>query len=443
MNWPAIRDEVTSLLQSLLRFDTTNPPGNELACLSWVAGVLHENGIECTLLESAPARGNLVARLRGNGSKQPCLLMGHVDVVPVEREQWTHDPFGGELADGYVYGRGALDMKNVDAIQLILVLLLKRAGLPLARDVIFMLNADEETGGVVGARWMQEKHPDLIEAEAGITELGGNAFEFAGKRFFMVQTGEKGGSGFVVRAHGNAGHASQPHPDNAVLKLMRALNRIATADLPIHVSPTMRTYVETIAREAGPAGEPWYGLLEQDSFAATLEALPVRPSMKKMLHSQFHNSLAPTVLSAGSKVNVIPASAECVVDCRIVPGQTRDDVLREVRSLIGDDFDVEFRSAIASTGVEQAGAAHSELWHLMDKGIRKHGDGVVVPFLMTGGTDARFQIKLGTQMFGFTPSLAPIEEYDRIHAHDERVAVSDLEFGVRVLYDVVEEYCAP
>ncbi|TMC60356.1 MAG: M20/M25/M40 family metallo-hydrolase [Chloroflexi bacterium] len=227
-----------------------------------------------------------------------------------------------------------------------------------------------------------------------------------------------------------------------MLKLMRALNRIATADLPIHVSPTMRTYVETIAREAGPAGEPWYGLLEQDSFAATLEALPVRPSMKKMLHSQFHNSLAPTVLSAGSKVNVIPASAECVVDCRIVPGQTRDDVLREVRSLIGDDFDVEFRSAIASTGVEQAGAAHSELWHLMDKGIRKHGDGVVVPFLMTGGTDARFQIKLGTQMFGFTPSLAPIEEYDRIHAHDERVAVSDLEFGVRVLYDVVEEYCA-
>src|SRR5438105_15126680 len=275
-NWQAIRDEVTSLLQNLLRFDTTNPPGNELECLAWVADLLRGNGVACTLLESAPQRGDLVARLPGNGSKRRFLFMGHVDVVPVERDQWTHDPFGGEVADGYVYGRGALDMKNVDAIQLMVVLLLKRAGVPLARDVIFMLNADEETGGVVGARWMQENHPELIQAEAGITELGGNAFEFAGKRFFMVQTGEKGGSGFVVRAHGSAGHASQPHPDNAVLKLMRALTQIAAADLPIHVSPTMRTYVETIAREAGPAGEPWYGLLEQSYFAATMETLPVR-----------------------------------------------------------------------------------------------------------------------------------------------------------------------
>src|SRR5205814_8665949 len=133
---------------------------------------------------------------------------------------------------------------------------------------------------------------------------------------------------------------------------------------------------------------------------------------------------------------------QCVVDCRIVPGQTREDVLREVRSIIGDDYAIEFRSAIASRGVEQAAASQSELWRLMDKWMRKHGDGAVVPFLMTGGTDARFQIKLGTQMFGFTPSLAPIEEYDRIHAHDERVATRELEFGVRVLYDVVKEYCA-
>ncbi len=443
INWNSVRDEVTSILQHLLRFDTTNPPGNETPCLQWVAELLRANAIESQLLESAPTRGNLVARLKGDGSKPPFIFMGHVDVVPVERDKWTHDPFGGEISDGFVYGRGALDMKNIDAIQTMVFLLLQREGVPLARDIIFMLNADEETGGAFGARWMQENHPDLIQAEAGITELGGNAVEFGGKKFFMVQTGEKGGSGFILRARGSAGHASQPHADNAVLKLIRAIQKLGAAERPIHVSPTMRTFVETIARELGADGEVLYGLLEDETFDETLNALPVPASMKKMLHSQFHNSMAPTVLNAGSKINVIPTIAECTVDCRIVPGQTRDDVLREVRAAIGDNCEIEFRSEIVSTGVEQASAPMSELWRLIDKHVRAHvGDGVTVPFLMTGGTDSRFQVKLGTQMFGFTPALAPIQEYDRIHGHDERVAISDLEFGVRVLYDIVKDYCA-
>jgi len=407
-----------------------------------VAELLRANGIESRLLEAAPTRGNLVARLKGDGSKPPFIFMGHVDVVPVERDQWTHDPFGGEVADGFVHGRGALDMKNIDAIRLMVFLLLKREGVPLARDIICMLNADEETGGAFGARWMQEHHPELIQAEAGITELGGNAVELGGKKFFMVQTGEKGGSGFVIRARGSAGHASQPHADNAVLKLMRALKQLDDARRPIHVSPTMRTFVETIARELGANGEMLYGLLDDETFDDTLNALPVPASLKKMLHSQFHNSMAPTVLNAGTKINVIPAVAECVVDCRIVPGQTREDVLREVRAAIGDEIEIEFRNPIVSLGVEQPSATQTELWRMIDKHMRAHvGDGVVVPFLMTGGTDSRFQVKLGTQMLGFTPALSPIQEYDRIHAHDERVAISDLEFGVRVLYDVVKGYC--
>ena len=438
----AVRDEVTAILQHLIRFDTVNPPGNETPCLQWVADLLRYDGIDSTLLESAPGRGNLVARLKGDGSKPPFLFMGHVDVVPVERERWTHDPFGGELEDGFVYGRGALDMKNIDAIQLMVLLLLKRSGLPLARDVVFMLNADEEVGGVYGARWMQENHPELIRAEAGITELGGNAFDLAGKRFFMVQTAEKGGSGFTIRAHGSAGHASRPHADNAVLKLMSAVQKLGAAEPPVHISPTMRTYIETIARESGPAGQGWLGLLDTSTFRETLDALPVPDSVKKMLRSQFHNSLAPTILNAGSKINVIPAVAECGVDCRVVPGQTRDDVRREVRAIIGDDYDIEFRSAIVSPGVEQPAAPQSELWQAIDRSIRRHvRDGVVVPFMMTGGTDSRFQVKLGTLMLGFTPSLAPVEEYDRIHGHDERVAVADLEFGVRVLFDVAKDYC--
>ncbi|MBI5876032.1 MAG: M20/M25/M40 family metallo-hydrolase [Chloroflexi bacterium] len=442
IQWDSVREETTALLQDLIRFDTTNPPGNETPCLEHVAAVLRRNGIESTLIESKPTRGNLVARLKGNGSKAPFMMMGHVDVVPVERDKWTVEPFGGIVKDGFVYGRGALDMKNIDVIQMMVLLLLHREKVPLARDVIFMLNADEEIGGKWGAQFMQEQHPDLITAAAGVTELGGNAFEFAGKRFFMVQTGEKAGSGFYLRAHGTPGHGSMPHDDNPVLKLVRALKRLGSVERPIHVSPTMRQYVETIARAAGPEGEIWYGLLDNATFVETLNALPVHASMKKMLHSQFHNSMAPTILSAGTKVNVIPSLAECHVDCRAVPGQTREDVRREVQAVVGDEIEIEFRSEIQSKGVEQVEATQSELWKLMDKHMQAAAsDAVLLPFLHTVGTDGRFQVKLGTQIFGFTPALSPITEYDRIHGHDERVAISDLEFGVKVLYNVTKEFC--
>src|SRR5947209_14682031 len=175
INWDAARREVTAILQGMIRFDTTNPPGNETPCLEYVAGILRQDGIDATILESAPTRGNLVARLKGSGSQPPFMLMGHVDVVPVERDKWTQEPFGGDIVDGYLYGRGALDMKNIDAIQLEVMLLLNREGVPLARDIILMLNADEETSGRWGAQWMQEGHPEMIRAAAGITELGGNA----------------------------------------------------------------------------------------------------------------------------------------------------------------------------------------------------------------------------------------------------------------------------
>ena len=443
IDWDAARSEVTEVLQGMIRFDTTNPPGNETPCLEYVAGVLRKDGIDSTILESKPTRGNLVARLKGSGSKPPFIMMGHVDVVPVEYDKWTKKPFGGDIIDGFVYGRGALDMKNIDAIQLEVMLLLHRERVPLARDIILMLNADEETSGRWGAQWMQEGHPELIRASAGITELGGNAFDFAGKRFFMVQTGEKAGSGFYIRARGTPGHASQPHKDNAVLKLARALKRLGEVERPIHVSPTMRKYVDTIARAAGPEGEIWYGLLENETFVETLDSLPIRASMKKMLHSQFHNSMAPTMLNAGTKINVIPSVAECVVDCRAVPGQSHADVEREVRAVIGDECEIEFGREIVSTGVEQPNVTETELWKLFEKHVQSRvPGGVLLPFLHTVGTDGRFQVKLGTEIFGFTPALSPIEEYDRIHGHDERVAVSDLEFGVRVLYDVVKDFCA-
>ncbi|MDE3090281.1 MAG: M20/M25/M40 family metallo-hydrolase, partial [Chloroflexota bacterium] len=224
----AIRDEATRYLQDLIRIDTTNPPGNETKAAEYLAAVFKREGIEPTILESAPGRGNLVARLKGDGRAAPLLLMVHIDVVPAEADQWTHPPFGGDIADGYLWGRGTLDTKELAAMELMAMLLLKRdtARKPLARDIIFMANADEEAGGRLGAGWMVKEHPDLIRAEYAINAGGGFGLDILGQRFFTCQVAEKGTARFAMRTRGRPGHGSQPHRDNSVLKLADAIQRI-------------------------------------------------------------------------------------------------------------------------------------------------------------------------------------------------------------------------
>jgi acetylornithine deacetylase/succinyl-diaminopimelate desuccinylase-like protein len=439
LNWDSIREETTALLQALIRFDTTNPPGNELPCVQYIADLLKKEGVASTIFEPAPGRGNLIARLKGNGSQQPFIFMGHVDVVPAEASQWQYPPFGAEIHNGYLYGRGALDMKGIDAVEIMVFLMLKRSGTPLARDVILEINADEEMGGRMGARWMVETHPDLVQAEYGITEFGGAIVSLMGKDFIHVQTGEKGGAGFTLRTHGTPGHASQPHKDNAILKLAAALDKLGAAELPVHVTDTMRVYIEKIAGEIGPEGEGLLGLLDPETFVDTLAALPLSPALKKTLHAQFHNTIAPTILKAGTKTNVIPSVAECEIDCRVVPGQYAADVEREVRAILGDTVEMKFRSD--NTGIEASPS--SPLFDLIVATMKRYApEAVTLPYLVTGGTDARFNARLGTRLYGFTPTHMRSEEIDSlIHAHNERIAVSDLEYGVRALYDIVSEFC--
>jgi acetylornithine deacetylase/succinyl-diaminopimelate desuccinylase-like protein len=358
--------------------------------------------------------------------------------VPVEPDKWAHPPFGAEIHDGYLYGRGTLDMKGVDAVEIMAFILLKRLNVPLARDVILEINADEEMGGRMGAAWMREHHRDLIDAEYGITEFGGNTVRMFGKTFVVVQTGEKGGAQFTVRARGTPGHASQPHQDNAVLKLAAALQKLGQAELPIHVTDTMRMYIETIARETAPAGSALLGLLKPETFAQTLAALPVSDGQKAILHSQLHNSIAPTILRAGSKINVIPSVAEADIDCRVAPGQHAADVEREVRGVLGDSVELQFNSD--RTGIEAS--PRTPLFDMIVTTMKKHmPDAVTVPFLVTGGTDARFNAQLGTQLYGFCPGIADADDMGGVHGHNERVSVQKLGFATQVLYEVVSEFC--
>jgi acetylornithine deacetylase/succinyl-diaminopimelate desuccinylase-like protein len=438
-NWSAIRGEATHYLQDLIRIDTTNPPGNETKAAEYLAGVLKREGIEPTILESVPGRGNLVARLKGDGRAAPLLLMVHLDVVPAEADKWTHPPFGGEIANGFLWGRGTLDTKELAAMELMVLLLLKRANVPLGRDVIFMANADEETGGRMGAGWMVKEHPDLIRAEYAVNEGGGFAIDLLGQRFFTCQVAEKGTARFVMRTRGRPGHGSQPHRDNSVLKLADAVQKIGSTDFPHHATQTVKLFLEAVAANLGkPYDRELLALLDAAKYPVTLQHLPLDDGMRTMFYAMLHNTVTPTMLSAGSKVNVIPSFAEAKCDARLLPGQTSQGLLRELRAVIGNDVEVEFLDDTPALESDWK----SPLYDTITRVVARHAPKApLLPYLVVGATDARHVRKLGTKVYGFSPMLAPTSELDRVHGHDERISLDNLEFGTRVLHELVSEFC--
>ncbi len=439
MNWDLVREEAVTHLQNLLRLNTVNPPGNEVLACQYLSDVLAREGIESTILESTPTRGNLVARLKGDGRAAPLLLMVHVDVVPVEAARWQHDPFGGAIEDGFIYGRGALDTKDLAAIELTVFLWLKRNNVPLARDVIFMANADEEAGGHYGAGWMVKHHPDLIRAEYAINEGGGFGTHVLGKRIYGIQTGEKGTARFSLRAHGRPGHASVPHPDNAVLKLAYGLEKLGGASFPAHVSATARGYIEGLAKAVGGlAGNSIRGVLDEKNNRRAFDNLPVDEGLRSLLYAMTHNTATPTKLNAGSKINVIPSVAEAQVDARLAPGQTADTFLKELRAVLDNDYEIEFHQP-TTVGIEAD--PQSPLYDTMVHALRQHDpDAIVLPDLVVGATDARHVTKLGTKVYGFCPMFDKETEMERVHGDDERVSVANMGFSTQVMYEVVSEF---
>jgi acetylornithine deacetylase/succinyl-diaminopimelate desuccinylase-like protein len=428
--------QTTRLLQDLLRFDSTNPPGNETPCIDFIARTLASEGIDSTVIESAPGRGNLVARLKGDGSLPPILLFGHVDVVPAEADKWQRPPFSGDLHDGIIWGRGATDMKQMVAMEMTTLLQLKREGANLKRDVIFMANADEETGGLMGAGFMVQNHPDLIRAEYALTEGGASSIELEGRSFFVCSTGEKGSARFTLRGRGRPGHASQPHMENAILPLAIALQRIIETPLPLHLTRTTRAHVEALASgvSSGTA-EMLRALLDAETHADAMAELPLAEPVKRRLNAIFRNTATPTILQAGSKINVIPAEAIAQVDCRVLPGATPESIAAEVRAVVGDRVEVEFGRFNPGQESDPASPLFETIKQCV--GARVPGS-MVVPGLIAGGTDARHVNKLGIKTYGFIPARYEGPSMTGLaHAHDERISVANLMFGTQVIYDVV------
>ncbi len=439
-NWDVIRDEVTRYLQDLVRINTTNPPGNETPAAEYVAGILTREGFDPLVLESVPGRGNLIARLKGDGRGSPLLLMAHLDVVPAEAEKWEHPPFSGDVTGGYVWGRGTLDTKELVATELMVLLLLKRQSRQLGRDIILMANADEEAGGKFGAGWIVKEHPDLIRADFAINEGGGFGMDILDRRFYACQVAEKGTARFALRTRGRPGHGSQPHRDNAILRLADAVQKIGNADLPAHVTNTVRLFVEGIA---GRVDRQYAGLvrdlLDPRRYHRTMQRLPIDDGLRSMFYAMLHNTVTPTMLSAGSKINVIPSIAEARCDARLLPGQTAHDLARELQPVMGKDAEIEF--------LDETVAIESDfktpLFSTISRAMARHApDATLLPYLVVGATDARHVSKLGTRVYGFSPMDGPSAELDRVHGHDERISIDNLVFGTRVLYDVVCDFCS-
>jgi acetylornithine deacetylase/succinyl-diaminopimelate desuccinylase-like protein len=443
IDWEAVGKEVTGYLQDLIRFDTTNPPGNETPCAHYLADVLKREGFEPAVTESEPGRGNVTARLSG-GSEPPLMLLGHIDVVAAEPEKWTHPPFCGEVIDGYIWGRGALDMKNMVAVELMVFLLLKRQGVALNREVIYAATADEEAGkGNHGVGWLLDNDPQQVTAPFVLTEGGGADFRVGGARFYTCQTGQKGIFRFRMVARGRPGHGSQPHQDNAVVKLSRAVAALGEAELPLHPSQTLQTYLERVAvTQEAKTADLLRAVLDPARSQAALDTLPLDRKLVASLWSLLRNTASPTMLQSGSKINVIPGEASAWVDGRLAPGQTDESFLAEIRPLIGDEIEV----IVDQYSPPLEASANSSLYRaVVDVMAEYDPEATVVPALSTGGTDAKHICprRPETQVYGFMPyRQAPgEEETNLIHGHDERTSVENLVFATRVLYDVVCRFC--
>lgn len=430
IDWDAVAAEAVELLQRYIRIDTTNPPGNEERAADFLAGLLGAEGIDSHKLFSAPGRANLVADLPGSDGEKPLVLLNHSDVVPVEAEQWDIEPFGGLIKDGYVWGRGALDMKGMGILELMTVLTLKRRGVRLRRPLRFLAVADEEAGSQYGVEWLDREHPELLDAAFVINEGGYGAETYLGSErpLFGVSMAEKSPLWLTLRATGKPGHGSAPHDDNVLDRMVRAMHRVQAWQRPYLMTPP----VADALRAAHAEG---YIDVNPDSISVAQIAERYR-SLRTLLS----NTISATGLSAGVKHNVIPATASATLDCRLVPGFEHERFIKELRGVIDDprvEVDVAFASESPSTPSDtELHAAIKDVCHDVMP------EAAVLPRVTAGFTDSRAFRRRGVPSYGFVPMLLGPEEQGGMHGNNERISLANLRRGVEVLYRVVERVCA-
>jgi acetylornithine deacetylase/succinyl-diaminopimelate desuccinylase-like protein len=464
--WEAAEARLVATLRDLIRIRSVNPPppeapDGELVAARYLAAILGDAGLDPELVEPVPGRGSVHARIRGDGSGgDPLLLLSHLDVVPAPTERWTHDPFAADLAGGYVYGRGAVDMKGMVAMELEVVRLLagqaRAAGLDpardpvpgLRRDVLFTCTADEEAGGTAGAAWIVDHRPDWLRAAGALNECGGVAMTVAGRRLFPIQVAEKGYAAYRITIRGTWGHGSMPRDDNAAVLATAVIARLAPAG-PSRVTPVMARFLE-LAAAAMPAtaARILRGLASDDPAirdgAAGDLLTACDPMYARALSALLRDTISPDVVHAGIKYNVIPGEAVVEVDCRILPGTTEPQMRATILERLGPALAEACEIDLMVSGAPVEAPAEGDLFDLLVATIVDHDpEAIPLPAMVPFATDAKQTQRLGVPTYGFSPlMLDPDERFlERFHGLDERVSVEALRWGLPVLYDVVRRFC--
>jgi len=440
IDWSAALQETIGHLQQMIRMDTVNPPGNEIAVARYLDSVFKTAGIETHLFEPAPGRAALVARLRGDGSRRPVIVMGHMDVVGVERAHWSTDPFGAEIVDGYLYGRGAIDDKGMVAANLETMLLLKRhvidAGGRLSRDVIFVANSDEEAGGQFGMGWLVENHRELIDAEIVLNEGGRTRIVRGTPLYVAVQNAEKVAHIVTVTARGPGGHAAVPLDDNALFRLGRALVAIGDHREAVQLTPTTQRFFGELAT-VWPEPTERSAMADLSSGDAARIAAGARVvGTTPVLDAVLRNGISATILQAGIRQNVIPTEATALLNIRTLPGESIDAVVARLESAVGDAT-VEIK--VTDRGEDSpASDFSSPMFAAIAETVKELAPNMVtVPYMSTGATDSARLRRLGMQAYGILPFPMDQDDEDRMHGNDERIPLASLEFGTRLIFGAV------
>ena len=425
------------LLQNLIRFDTTNPPGNEAQCVSYVSSLLTEAGFETTILAKDPDRPNLIARLKGRGTSPPLLLQGHVDVVTTANQDWTHPPFEGKVVDGYVWGRGALDMKGGVAMMLAAFLRAKAEGLTPAGDIVLAILSDEEAGSDYGANYLVENHAEQFEGvRYAIGEFGGFPIYIGQHKFYAIQVAQKQFCWMKLILHGPGGHASNPIRGGIMARLAKLLQNLDQNRLPVHITSVARQMLESIAAATpSPLNSAFLQLLDPALTDSVLDQFGPQGSM---FDAMLHNTVNATVVHGGEKINVIPGEIILKLDGRLLPGYTPDDMMAELRPIIGDDTELEIIRSDPAIPEPDIG-----LFDTLASILRQADpDAIPIPQLLTATTDAKHFARLGIQTYGFIPMNLPEEFifFDLIHAADERIPVKAVDFGANAVYKALQLY---
>lgn len=439
-DWAAAQQETIAHLQAMIRMNTSNPPGNELPVARYLDSTLKAEGIETHLFEPAPGRAALVARLKGNGSNQPVLLMAHMDVVGVERDKWSVDPFGAVIKDGYLYGRGAIDDKGMLAANLEALLLLKRnvldKGATLSRDVVFVANSDEEAGGDWGMGWLIKHHPELVKAEFALNEGGRTRIVQGRPLYLAIQNTEKVSHVVEVVASGAGGHASVPLRDNAIFRLGRALAKIGEHREPLDVKPTTREFFLELSRvwpertqRQAMADVASRSVARQQRGARVLVSVPVFDAVLR-------NGISATIVGGGIRSNVIPVEAKATLNLRTLPGASLDSAIARLRRAVNDP---KITFTVVERGEDAPASDFTSAMFTAIADATRDADPnmVVVPYLSTGATDSARLRQLGIQAYGVLPFPMDQNDEDRMHGNDERIPLESLAFGTKVIYGAI------